>query len=457
MSFTTHDIFNWLDLESTFPKTDVTGVTIDSRTVRQNNLFVALKGEHADGHAFVDQALQQGACAALVTADYAASVPVSRRNRLIAVEDPLAGLQRMATCFRKTFSGPVIAVTGSNGKTTTKEMVSAVLAVKFHVHKTEGNLNNHIGVPMTLLSCSDKTDIMVVEMGMNHPGEIGNLCRLAEPTHGVITNVGRGHMGFFRSLEDVGKAKAELLEFLKDSGSAFINGDDAILRKYRDVASHTQLFGFDAQCHVRAERLESRGEFPAMRIDGTDVRLKLPGEHQLSNALAATAVGMAMQIPLSAIARTLSELQSFPQRMEKIEVGGIQILNDVYNANPDSMMAAVKTLISMPAQHHIAILGCMKELGKFSVDEHSRLGEWMMSLPLDYFFGVGEDMAIAVQSINRNGRKRGTHALNAADVLAPVMNCIRPGDAVLVKGSRSMRMETVVNGLIEAMKTGIQE
>jgi len=449
MALMIHDILRWLHTDASIPEGPITGVSIDTRSLQPGDLFVALQGEHTDGHQFVDQALEKGACAVLVSKFY----PDTKTDKIIRVEDPLTALQEIAARRRKRCKGPVIAITGSNGKTTTKEMVAQVLKSTYQIHKTEGNLNNHIGVPLTLLKCPDQIDLMVLEMGMNHHGEIKRLCEIAVPTHGVITNIGRGHMGFFRSVEDIGQAKAELLESLRDSGTAFINGDDPILKLYRQTAANTIQFGFREGCQIRAKNISVSGDCPAMIIDETEFHLNIPGEHQLYNALAAVAVGISLKIPLRHMARSLADFQSCSQRMEKRIRGGVQILNDVYNANPDSMLAALKTLTALQAIRRIAILGDMLELGDFSTREHVELGKQMRFMKIDRFYGVGPEMAKTVQSLNQNGSKRGYHFDHVGDIASELEGQLHPGDAVLVKGSRKMRMERIVDKMTEQIES----
>lgn len=448
-------ILDWLQSNAEIPEGDVSGVSIDTRTLAPGDLFAALKGGHADGHRFVRQALKKGASAALVSRSYInANENLNIRGRLIGVDDPLTALQNLAARRRAELTVPVIAVTGTNGKTTTKEMIAAVLNAVYRVHKTEGNLNNHIGLPLTILRCPDSVEIMVLEMGMNHPGEIRRLCEIACPTHGVITNVGRGHLGFFESVEAIGRAKAELLESLRNGGKAFINGDDPILLGYRKTVSDTILFGFGESCQVRAENRTRSADRPAMRIHETELALNVPGAHQLYNALAAVAVALDMDIPSDRMASALSAFRSCERRMEKIEAGRIQIFNDAYNANPDSMMAALKTVCGLSGGRCIAILGDMLELGDYSAEAHAELGRQMRSMNIDRFVGIGPEMEKAVQSFNENGSARGSHFRNLPDFLPELGGLIKAGDVVLVKGSRGMHMENIVDYLVKQIETG---
>lgn len=445
------NIIRWLNLDIQIPDAKITGVSIDTRTLRPGNLFVALQGENSDGHDYVVQALEKGACAALVSRTYAAAH--SDSLRLIPVNNPLIALQHIAFSYRQQFKGYVIAITGSNGKTTTKEMVAQLLSRKYRIHKTEGNLNNHIGVPLTILHCPNNADMMVIEMGMNHPGEIKALCAIAKPTHGIITNVGRGHLGFFKSIAAIGRAKAELLDALKESGVAFINGDDPCLVKYRHVAARTVLFGFGKNNQIHAEKMQNPLGQPAMIVDSTEVRLNIPGSHQLYNALAAIAIGRELKISLSDMVQALSLFHSCKQRMEKIEIKEIQILNDAYNANPDSVLAALDTLSEIPAKRHIAILGDMLELGEFSEDEHVFIAKAIKKRKIDVFWGVGPQMKHTFKQLLSNGSFKCIHFNDTKKLMVQLSDQFKPGDAVLIKGSRGMHMENVVDAIINQIKS----
>jgi UDP-N-acetylmuramoyl-tripeptide--D-alanyl-D-alanine ligase len=452
MSITIHDMLRWLDLDVSLADHPIRDFVIDSRLIEADDLFIALRGESADGHDYVRHALERKASAALVSKRFADRSP-DLLSRLIPVDDPLQSLQKLAAIRRKQFQHPVIAITGTNGKTTTKEMISRVLSVKYRVHKTEGNLNNHIGLPITILRCPEEAEVMVLELGMNHPGELSALAAIADPTHGVLTNIGHGHLGYFGTVEKIGEAKAELLESLRLSGTAFLNWDDTILRKYGRIAARTIRYGFTSDCDVPAKKLTGSSDRPAMHVAGVEIQLRIPGYHQLYNALAAVAVGLDFSIPAASIASCLADFEPFSQRMEKIEIQGILILNDVYNANLDSMKAALETLKGIRSKRTIAILGDIFELGNFSEDQHVRLGEMVEKIDPSCFWGVGPEMAHAFKSSHLNGTDRRMHFKSLDDAISGITGKLRPGDVVLVKGSRGMHMEKLVVAVIEDLES----
>ena len=452
MPLTIHNILQWLNLDFTLADHPVRDFVIDSRRTEAGDLFIALQGKSADGHEFVRHAFERKACAALVSKDFAARSP-DLLSKLIPVEDPLWALQKLATVRRKQFQNPVIAVTGTNGKTTTKEMIAQVLCEKYRVYKTEGNLNNHIGLPITILRCPDDAEVMVLELGMNHAGELSVLAEIAAPTHGVITNIGRGHLGYFESVEKIGEAKAELLESLRLSGIAFLNGDDTILQKYSRVAARTVLYGFSQNCDISAVMLPGPSDRPAMQITTVNIQLRIPGRHQLYNALAAFAVGLDFSVPPEHIASCLASFQPFSQRMEQINIRGVRILNDTYNANPDSMIAALNTLMGIGAGRTVAILGDMLELGVYSSDQHARLGEMIEKTGPDCFWGVGPEMVHAFKADRMNGTDRRLYFKNLDEAIPGIAGRLKPGDVVLVKGSRGMHMDRLVAAVIDDLKS----
>jgi UDP-N-acetylmuramoyl-tripeptide--D-alanyl-D-alanine ligase len=452
MPLTVHEMLRWLDLQVSLTDRPVRDFVIDSRLIEADDLFIALRGESADGHDYVRQALEKKASAALVSKSFAGRSP-DLSSRLIPVDDPLQSLQKLAAVRRKQFQHPVIAITGTNGKTTTKEMISRVLSVKYRVHKTEGNLNNHIGMPITILRCPEHAEIMVLELGMNHVGELSSLAAISAPTHGVLTNIGHGHLGYFGSVEKIGEAKAELLESLRSSGTAFINGDDAILQKYSRIAERTIRYGFNSDCDVPAKKLPGSSERPAMVAAGVEIQLQIPGYHQLYNALAAVAVGLDFSVPPVRIATCLAGFKPYSQRMEKIEINGTLILNDVYNANLDSMIAALETLKGLGTERSIAILGDIFELGDFSEDQHVRLGKIIEKINPSCFWAVGSEMAHAFNACHLNGTDRRLYFKSLDDAISGIAGKLKPGDAVLIKGSRGMHMEKLVAAVIQDLES----
>ncbi|MBN1780201.1 UDP-N-acetylmuramoyl-tripeptide--D-alanyl-D-alanine ligase [bacterium] len=448
MQWTLEDMIRILDIQGTDAHGPVTGISLDTRSLKPGQLFVALRGGHTDGHDYVAQAFRQGACAAIVASSFAGNTGLPQNTGpLLAVEDPLTALQVLAAHAREAFRGTVIAVTGTNGKTTTREMIARVLSQSYRVHRTAGNLNNHIGVPLSILDCPGDAEIMVLEMGMNHHGEIRRLCEIARPDMGVITNVGRGHLAFFKDVADVARAKAELLESLSGHGTAFVNGDDVHLQPYHGSAFSTVLYGFGEHCDVQAVPRPSEIG-PALSFENILIVLRIPGQVQLYNALAAIAVGRAFQVPTEAMKSALESFQACDMRMQVMTVCSMKIINDVYNANPDSMIAAVRTLTGMKTvSRRIAILGDMLELGTTSVQEHQKLGAWLAGQSVDLFAGVGPGMQRAVESALEAGHEDARAYPDVESILADIDGLTEPGDTVLVKGSRGMHMETVVDAL----------
>ncbi|MBN2029937.1 UDP-N-acetylmuramoyl-tripeptide--D-alanyl-D-alanine ligase [bacterium] len=411
-------------------------------------LFFALQGEHADGHDFIDEVFQKGACGAVIQNQRYRSLK-QNQNRLIPVEDPLAALQHVATYCRQQLAIPVIAVTGTNGKTTTKEMIAAVLGTRFKVVKTPGNYNNHIGLALGLCGWDQKGEIGVAEMGTNHFGEIRRLCEIAQPTHGVITNIGKGHLEFFGTIEGVGRAKAELLEYLKNEGKVFINGDDSHLYALRELAHKTVTYGFSDRCDIRAIKLETDGaESIQMKIEEHVVHIPVPGEFNLYNALAAVSVGIHFGLSWKEIQDGLDHFQTVNKRMEVIRLSEIIILDDTYNANPSSVHEALQVLRTFQKEgRKIAVLGDMLELGRTSKGEHRTVGQWIADGAVDLFFAYGKEMQEAVASAKSKGFKEASHCNSKEDLIWALRAILRAKDVILIKGSRAMRMEEVVEGL----------
>jgi UDP-N-acetylmuramoyl-tripeptide--D-alanyl-D-alanine ligase len=420
-------------------------VTTDSRAVRKDGLFIALKGDRFNGRDFVGEAFEKGASAALVQE----TVPEFPAGTVFRVPDTLLALQDLASYYRDKFLFPVIAVTGTNGKTTTKEMTAAVLSTHYMVLKTEGNFNNLIGLPLSIFGWSHSGELAVVEMGMNHPGEIRQLCDVARPTHGVITNIGKGHLEFMENEAGVARAKAELLESLAERGLAFLNGDDPHLLPYRQTAGKTITFGFDRSCDlVGRDPGYDRFGFPRMTVEGQFIRLSVPGRHNLSNALAAIAVGRAFGIPWAELQEVLWRYKGMDDRMGVLRLAGLVVLNDTYNANPSSMDQALLTLRDMTGlRRRLAVLGDMLELGKNSAQEHGLAGEFAASCGLQALFCTGQGMKQAVEAARRSGIPRAEWFESKTKLIKALLPELADGDGILVKGSRGMKMEEVVRAI----------
>jgi UDP-N-acetylmuramoyl-tripeptide--D-alanyl-D-alanine ligase len=425
----------------------VTSVSTDTRTILPESLFVALRGERFDGAAFVREAIAKGARAAVVDTGFPVrevpGVP------LLIVDDPVVALGELAALHRARFSIPVLGIGGSNGKTTTKEMVAAVLRTKYRVLSTAGNLNNQIGVPHTLLALSAKHDLAVVELGTNHPGEIEYLCGIVRPTHGLLTNIGSEHLEFFGDLDGVAREEGALFASL-DGGTAIVNADDPKVKRLAAGRRRAVPYGFSARgVRVRGSRLrfDPRGcaNFSLVRPGArrpVPIVLVIPGKHNAGNALAAAAAGVTFGVPGTRIAEALREFQPVSKRMETEVAGGVTILNDSYNANPDSMAAALATLAAVETTgKRIAVLADMLELGPASPDAHRRLGDQVNEAGIDCVLTYGPQARL----LHERARVGFTAHYDQKNMLAEYLaELVVPGDVVLVKGSRGMRMEDVV-------------
>ena len=432
-----------------------TGVSTDSRTLSPGDLFVALSGANFDGHAFVAQAKARGAAALVVGRPVAEAGGIAQ----VVVDDTLAALSRLARNHRRKFHIPVIAIAGSNGKTTTKEMIAAVLRTGREVLSTAGNLNNHIGVPLTLLRLRKEHEAAVVEIGTNHPGELAALLKILEPTHGLLTNIGLEHLEFFGSLGGVAKEEGALFRWLAARGTAFVNADDPATATLGRPVKRKVTFGFSRGLDVAgsALRLDARG-CPEFRCGGKKVarsfpiRLPVPGAHTAANALAAAAVGVAFKVPPRKIQTALEQFQVPSKRMEVLSIAGVTVFNDTYNANPDSVVAGLKTLAGATISgKRIAVLADMKELGGRGPAEHARVGTVLSDLGIEYLLTYGE---VAKHYHDSAHVTFGVH-YDQKNVLAEYLaELLTPGDAVLIKGSRGMAMEDVVSFLMQRLSPG---
>ncbi len=420
------------------------GYSIDSRSVRAGQLFFAVKGERLDGHDFVEQALGNGAIAAVVRKDQLSRYP--RERRLLTVEDTLVALQTLATAVRKLWGKPLIAVTGSAGKTTTKEAIAHVLSARFRVLKSEGNFNNHFGLPLMLLKLEPEYDVAVIEMGMSHAGEIRTLTKIAQPEIGVVTNVAPVHLEFFDSLAGIARAKYELVESLPANGVAVLNADDEYVSQFgRDFKGKVVMYGTRAAADVRAENVQSNGtdgvEFDVVigRVR-EHATLPLVGEHNVLNALAAVAVGLERGLnPVEAVGE-LATLAPADKRGQVLQVGNITVINDCYNSNPKALEAMVDALATMTAKRRIVVAGEMLELGPAGDEMHRLAGEHIAEKKIDVLVGVRG----LAQAMVEGARKAGTPAEfvatpeEAGEWLARVA---RDGDVVLLKASRGVKLE----------------
>lgn len=432
-----------LGIENTFPDTRFYGISIDTRRLEPHNLFIALPGEQVDGHRFIDAARQKGAAAALVTRKIDDPLPQ------LVVKDPVIALGKLAAFWRSQFAIPLVAVTGSNGKTTLKNMLAAIFTAassQAATLATQGTLNNHLGLPLTLAGLASCHRYAVVEIGMNHFGEIAALTQLARPRVAVITNAAASHLEGVGDVAGVARAKAEIFQGLAPDGTAVLNRDDLFYDFWRKELTGVPVssFGFHKEADVRAT-IHAPGSITVSTPQGNiAITLPLLGKHNIANALAAVACALAVGIDLAAIKMGLENMTPAPGRLQLHHLeNGTRVIDDTYNANPFSLQAAIETLHSFPGKK-ILVLGDMKELGKEAQALHQESGEKIRQAGIEHLFTYGELSALAAQSFGK-----GAFHFNEQDsLLAAILPLIDPNTIVLVKGSRSMRMEKVVNRLL---------
>lgn len=432
----------------------VTGIAIDSRTTQKGDLFVAITTESNDGHKYVPSAFVKGAHAAFVSCDKArAHLRDWDVYPLIVVDEPVHALQQWATIHRKLHNIPVIAVTGSNGKTTAKEFIASAISSLGPIHKTMGNLNNHLGVPMTLLDITNEHKAAVVEMGMNHSGEVQLLGGITAPTIGVITNTGHAHLEYFANRDALIDAKWELAHTMTDARHMVLNRDDEGLRaRASSYDGPISWYGIEQECEWHPnEMAQSEDGCWSFCVKGISIQLRVPGHHMMRNALAALVVADILNVPLDVAASAIESADTADGRMRAINVADVLILDDTYNANPASMKAALDTLSSLKRKG-IAVLGGMRELGAESSLLHEEIGTYAAQRGIQVV-AVGEmapNIARGCRAVeNATVKEASTHAA-ALDWLK---EHVTAGDAVLVKGSRSEHMEIVVDGLRHHLET----
>jgi UDP-N-acetylmuramoyl-tripeptide--D-alanyl-D-alanine ligase len=436
-------------LTSGDPGASITRVSTDTRTLQSGDLFVAIPGENFDGHDFVASAANVGAAAALVQR---APIGVPSQFGIIEVPDTIKALQQLSSGYRETLSLRVIAITGSNGKTSTKDLTAAVLGQKFRVQKTAGNLNNHLGVPLTLLSVNPQDEVAVVEIGMNHPGEIAPLAALARPEAAIITNVGVAHIEYMGSREAIAKEKGTLAEAVPAEGTVILNADDdmtpGIVARCRGKVIKAGITAGDVRAtNVRtlADGMEFELQHGGMSVPAT---LPVLGEHMVRNAALACAAGIAFGLTLEECAAGLRSLQLSKGRLQQKELAGFTVLDDSYNANPDSVVAGIATLASVPGPgRRIAVLGRMGELGNEAERGHRRVGKAAGENQISCVIAVGDQAQWIAEEASASGVGRVYHVADTNSAVAALREFGKPGDVVLVKGSRSAKMERVVHAL----------
>lgn len=417
---------------------EVSSFSIDSRTLQPGDLFFAIEGDVHDGHKFVADVLDRGACAAVVHRD------LGNDPRLIRVKDTLAALQRLAQWANERWAGKVVGVTGSAGKTTTKDVIAAVLSPAMRAGKTIGNFNNHVGLPLSVLRVPQDAQVAVLEYGMNHAGEIRALARIAPPDVAVVTNVGYAHIENFDSIEGVAAAKRELVEALKPGGTAVLNADDERVRHFQ--APNTVFYGLS---QVSGIELGAGGV--RFWMDGVQFESPMQGRHAISNILAGVAVAGVFGIPARATRDAVRALSPGKMRGERITRNGIEIINDCYNSNPDAVRGMLDVLRDIPAQRKIAVLGEMLELGRWAEPLHREVGKYAARCGVTVLVGIRGDARFLVESAISAGlssdaafffedpEQAGLHLRSMA----------REGDAILFKGSRGTRVEKALERFLE--------
>ena len=431
------------------PAVTVTTISSDSRALKPGDLFIAIRGEKFDGHNFLTEAARLGAVGAIVEKE-TPGLPTS--FALIIVADTVRGLQSLATAYRATLRLIAVCITGSNGKTSTKDLCASVLAQRFSVTRTAGNLNNHLGVPFSILRADSSHDVGIFEIGMNHAGETAPLAAIARPDIAIITNVGVAHIEFLGSREAIALEKGTLAEAVGENGTVILNADDAftpsIAKRTRARVMTAGLLGGD----VRATDLEQLSEGIKFRLHATgqcvEAELPVPGEHMVRNALLACAAGISLGLSLEECAAGLRAPQLTAGRLTQKTIGGIRILDDTYNANPDSMAAALVTLARMPvAGRRIAVLGGMGELGKESERGHRSVGEVAGREKIPCVITVGDAARWIADAAESSGVREVIRTTDADDATRILRGIAHPGDTVLVKASRSARLERVVQAM----------
>ena len=431
----------------------VSEISTDTRSLVSGELFLALRGENFDGHAHLHVAVKAGAVGAIVDGrSERRSLPAA--FALVEVDDTLTAYQRIAAAYRQTLSLRVVGITGSNGKTSTKDLTAAVLGKRLRVLKTEGNLNNHVGVPRMLLRANRGHEVAVLEMGMNHPGEIAPLARMAAPSVAIITNIGRAHLEFMGSREAIAQEKGMLAESVGPEGTVILNGTDEFANSIARRTSARVVYVGTEDAAVRAESIEQ--DFAGSRFtlvsDGERMVVNLPiaGRHMITNALLAVAAANVLGISLQDCVAALAKVKLTSGRLERKELHGRLILDDSYNANPDSMTAAIDTLAALPtAGRRIAVLGKMGELGDAAEEGYRAVGEHADTKKIDCLVTVGDE-ASAIAAAARTGGAVETISVQDTDEAAERLASVsRPGDLVLVKGSRSAKMERMLTKFAE--------
>jgi UDP-N-acetylmuramoyl-tripeptide--D-alanyl-D-alanine ligase len=414
----------------------ITGWSIDSRTIAPGDLFFALRGPNHDGNAYVEEVLAKGAVAAVANE--------AKSGTVLVVPDTLAALQSTAVWALEQWGGDVIGITGSAGKTSTKDVIAAMLAASMPVGKTIGNLNNHVGVPLSILRLPTEARVAVLEMGMNHAGEIRALCAMAKPRIGVVTNVGHAHMEAFDSIEGVAAAKRELIESLPADGVAVLNADDPLVARFREVhRGRTITFGINSDADARAEQVQLTDHGVSFTVDGAPFESALLGRHSILNVLAGIAVASLYGIRPAQLSGVVKDLTAPSMRGQRLEHAGVVILNDCYNSNPDAARVMIDVLRETPAKRRIAVLGEMLELGRWSESLHRDVGSYVARSGIDVLVGIRGEACHLVDAARKAGLAVDAAFFfpDAGSAGEHLRRIAHPGDVILFKGSRGTHVE----------------
>lgn len=427
------------------------GATIDTRAECSRRIFFALKGEQSDGHRFVTEARSKGSCAIVVESEEAAQSLARVDAPYFVVDNSLGALQDLARAYRTTLDARVIAITGSAGKTTTKEYVYRILKTKYRVHANPGNYNNHIGVPLTVLETDIDNEYLVSEVGANHPGEIEFLTRLILPDIGVVTNIGDAHIGLFGSRDRIAESKSELIAGVDPDGLAVLPREDDYYELLHSRARCRVLtFGASSDCNCKVSDVEERGDHIDFRINEEPISIESYGMYNVLNACAAFAVAEACGVDVMRIRSALAEAEPFSRRAQVHRVAGMIIIDDSYNANPTSMRAALDGLARFPGRRHVAVLGDMAELGDYSDAAHRDLGGYIGEAPVEVVFWLGDAGDLVAEGLRKSGANRRFESAVSFDELMDLLTQeLKAGDVVLLKASRSIALDRVADRLID--------
>jgi len=426
------------------------GISIDSRSLKANQVFWALKGPKFDGHDFIVNAARSGAAALVINKNHAHKVSAMGLPVLV-VKDSLKALQKMAARHRRKFNIPVLAITGTNGKTTTKEMIAWILQTKMNVHRTWGNLNNHIGVPLSILTLNSEDDVSIIELGTNHPGEIATLSAITKPSAALITNIGRGHLEFFSTIEGVAREKIELFNCLSRQNTIFLNSDDPLLPSFPARKKTLWSYSLKGKKNVRVSgklvELNSDGAALWKLNNKTEIQMRVAGMHNVNNALAASAVALYFGFNEEEIKVALEGFMAYDKRMQIVKNGDSMIINDSYNANPDSYEPALQTLEHIAAQRNgrkIVVVGDMLELGLEGEALHQELMFNLLDYNVDGIFTLGSGTALGADLLKERGYQKIYSFKSHSSLGEALKKFMKPGDIVLLKGSRGMQMEKIL-------------